>query len=74
MNIEMALKPKSSILDLDRVKASLGIIFCSELFNREFFSPAFRIYLYYCQKHPPKSRKFKVLPNLFCGKGSLVVP
>ena len=27
-----------------------------------------------CEKHTPKSRKFNVLPNFTCGKGSLVVP
>ena len=37
MNIEKALKPRSFILDLDRVKLLLGIFFFSELFNGEFF-------------------------------------
>ena len=36
MNIEMALKSSSNILDLDGVKFSLWI-FLSELFNGEFF-------------------------------------
>ena len=36
MNIEMALKSRSYILDLDHVKLSLGIFFFSELFNEEF--------------------------------------
>ena len=58
MNIEMALKSRSYILDLDEVNLSLGIFFFSELFNRDYFSQAFRIYLYFCQKHTPKSRKF----------------
>ena len=61
MNLEMALKSRSYILDF----------LFSELFNGEFFSPAFRIYLYYCQKHTPKICKFIVLPNLTCGTGSL---
>ena len=42
MNIE---KSKSYILDLDRVKLSLGFFLFSELFNGEFFLSAFRIYL-----------------------------
>ena len=74
MNIEMALKSRSYILDLDHVKLSLGIILFSELFNREYFSSAFRTYLYFCQKHTPKSRKFNVLPNFTCGTDSCLVP
>ena len=74
MNIEMALKLRSYILDLDCVKLSLEIFFFSELFNGEYFSPDFRIYLYFCQKHTPKSRKFKVLPNFPCGTDFCVVP
>ena len=73
MNIEMALKSRSYILDLDHVKLSLGFFFTG-LFNGEFFIPAFRIYLYFCQKHTPKSRKFNVLPNFTLRNGSLVVP
>ena len=61
MNIETALR--SYILDFDHVKLSLGICLLSELFNIEYFKPAFRIYLYFCQKHRLKSRKFNVLPN-----------
>ena len=38
MNIEMALKSRSYILDLDHVKLSLGIFFFSELFNGEAIS------------------------------------
>ena len=72
MNIEMALKPRSYILDLDRVRLSFGIFF-SELFNGEIFLPAFRINLYFCQKHTPKRRKFNVSPNFTCGKGFLEV-
>ena len=41
MNIEMALKSRSYILNLDRVKWSF-----SELFNGEFFLPAFRMLFY----------------------------
>ena len=73
MNIEMALKSRSYILDLDCVRWSFGIFF-SELFIGEIFLPAFRIYLYFCQKPTPKSCKFIVSPNFTCGKGSLVVP
>ena len=74
MNIEMALKSRSYILGLDHVKLSLGLFFFSEQFNRDFFSPAFRIYLYFGQKHTPKSCKFNVLPNFTCGKDSCLVP
>ena len=35
MNIEMALKSRSCILDLDHVKLSWNFVF-SELFNREY--------------------------------------
>ena len=51
----------------------LGNFLFSELFNREYFPPAFRIYLYFCQKHTPRSRKFNVLPNFTCGKESWLV-
>ena len=51
------------------MKSSLGIIFFHELFNGAFITPAFRIYLYFCQKHTPKIRKFNVLPNFTWGKG-----
>ena len=67
MNIEMDLKSRSYIIDLDRFKLSLRNFF-SELFNGESFVPAFRIFLYFCQKHTPKSRKFYVFPNFTCGK------
>ena len=73
MNIEIALKFISYILDLDCVRLSLGIFLFSDLFNGEFFSPAFRIYLYFCQQHTPKSRKFNGLPNFTCGKESCLV-
>ena len=46
----------------------------SEVFNREYFSQAFMIYLYFCQKHTPKSCKFNVLPNFTFGKESCLVP
>ena len=73
MNIEVALKSRSYILDLDRGRLSFGIfVFLSCLMER-FFTQV-RIYLYLCQKHTPKGRKFNVLPYFTCGKGSLVVP
>ena len=53
MNIEMALKSKTHILDLDNVKLSLGIFFTG-LFNGELITPAFSIYIYFDQKHTPK--------------------
>ena len=37
MNIDMALKSRSYILDLDHVKLSLGLFVFYELFNRGFF-------------------------------------
>ena len=40
----------------------------------ESSSPAFRIFLYFCQKHTPKSRKFNVWPTFTCGTDSCVVP
>ena len=52
MNIEMALKSRSYILDRDRVKWSLGFFF--ELFNGELFSPPFRIYHYFLSKTETK--------------------
>ena len=63
MNIEMVLKSRSYILVLACVKLSLEIFFISELFNEEFFSPSFRIYL-----------NFNVWPNFTCGTDSCVVP
>ena len=49
----------------------LGNFLHSELFNGELFTPAFRIYLYFCQKHTPKSRKFNVCLILPAGMGSI---
>ena len=73
MNIEMALKSRSYILDLDLVRLSFGIFFFLSCLMERFL-PASRIYLHFCQKHTPKNRKFNVLPNFTYGKGSLVVP
>ena len=73
MNIKIALKSRKYFLYLDCVKLSLGILFFLS-FLMNFFSPAFRIYLYFCQKHTPKSRKFNVLPNFTCGTDSCLVP
>ena len=42
----------------------VGNFLFSERFNGELFLSAFRIYLFFCQKHTPKSRKFNVLPYL----------
>ena len=74
MNIEMTLKSRSYILDLDCVLLFLGIFFFLCCLMESFFSPAFRIYLYFCQKHTQKSHKFNVWPNFTCGTDSLVVP
>ena len=74
MNIEMALKSRSYILDLDRVKLALGIFFFLICLMESFFYQLLRSTFIFCQKHTPKSRKFNVWPNFTCGKGSLVVP
>ena len=54
MNIEMALKSRSYNLDLDRFTLSLDIFF-SELFNRQVFLLAFRIYLFFLSKTHQKA-------------------
>ena len=72
MNIEMALKSRSYILDLDRVKMSL-VNFSSGLFNGEIFYQLSGSTFIFVKKHTPKSRKFNVLHTFTCGKGSLVV-
>ena len=74
MNIEMALKSRRYILDLDCARLSFGIYFFLNCLMEQFFLPDFRIYLYFCQKHTPKNRKFNVSPNFTCGKVSLYVP
>ena len=56
----LALNSQSYILDLDRVKLSLGIFLFSELFNEEIFVTSFQDLPFLCQKHTPKSRKFIV--------------
>ena len=61
MNIEMALKSRSYILDLDHIKLSLGLLFFSELFNREFLSPAFRIYFFFVKNTDHKAENL-----MFC--------
>ena len=37
MNIEIVLKSRSYILDIDHGKLSMGLFFFSELFNKDFF-------------------------------------
>ena len=69
MNIEMGLKLKSYILDLDHVKLSLGIFFLLGCLLERLFHKLSKT-----QKHTPKSRKFNVFHNFTCGNGSLVVP
>ena len=64
MNIETALKSKSYIIDLDRVKFSLG--FFSDLFNGEFFHQLSGSTFFCCQKHTPKSRKSNIWPRDSC--------
>ena len=74
MNIEMALKSKSYILDLDRFKLSLGNFFFLSCSMESFFAPAFRIYFFSSSKTHTKSRKFNVWPTFTCGTDSCVVP
>ena len=69
MNIEMALKSRSYILDLDRVMLSLGIFFFLSFFHQPSGST-----LIFCQKHTPKSRKFNVWPNFTHDNDCCVVP
>ena len=45
MNIEMALKSRSYILDLDCVKLSLGIFFFLSCLMESFFLQAYRIFV-----------------------------
>ena len=72
MNIEMALKSRSYILDLDCGRLSFGIFFfLSCLMERLSYQLSGSTFV---KKHTPKSRKFNVSPNFTCGKGSLVVP
>ena len=74
MNIEMALKSRSIFLILIVLSWPWDFFLLLSCLMEILFLPAFRIYLYFCQKHTPKSRKFNVSPNFMCGKGSLVVP
>ena len=74
LNIEMALKSRSYILDLDRVQLSLGIFFFLSCLMKSFFYQLSASTVIFVKKHTPKSRKFNVWPNFTCGKGSLVVP
>ena len=69
MNIKMALKSRSYLLDLDCVKLSLGIFFLSCLMKSSFHQILGSTFIF-CQKHTPKSCKFNVLPNYTCGNGS----
>ena len=70
MNIEMALKSRSYILDLDHVKMSLGIFFFLSCLIESIFHQLSG----FCEKHTPKSRKFNVFPNFTCGNDSFLVP
>ena len=74
MNIEMALKSRSYILDLDRVKLFLYIFFFMSCLMERFFHQLSGSTFIFCQKHAPKSYKFSVLPNFTCDKGYLGVP
>ena len=51
MNIDMALKSRSYILDLDRVRLTFGIFFFLSCLMERFFLPAFRIYLFFVVKN-----------------------
>ena len=73
MNIEMALKSRSYIFELDHVKFSLGIFFCLSCLIEIMFHQLSGSTLNFCQKHTPKSRKFNVLPIFTCGKESCLI-
>ena len=72
MNIEIPLKSRSYILDLDHVKLSLGIFLFLSCLMKIFFA-SFQDIPFFCQKHTPKGHQFYVSPNFTHGKGSLVV-
>ena len=72
MNIEMALKSRSYILD--HVKLFLGIFFFLSCLIKSIFHQLLGYTFIFVKTHTPKSGKYNVLPNFTCGKGSLVVP
>ena len=60
MNIEIALKPRSYILDLDCIKMSLGIFLFLELFNGKFFFTSFQdIPLVFSKAHTKKPKTLR---------------
>ena len=73
MNIEMALKSRSYILDLDHVKLSLGIFFLLGCLMESLLHQLSG-YTFFVSKTHTKNRKFNVSPNFTCGNDSLVVP
>ena len=52
----------------------LGNFLHSEQFIGGIITPAFRIYLHFCQKYTQNSHKLSVTHTFCCGNGSLVVP
>ena len=74
MNIEMALKSRNYILDLDFVKLSLEIFFLLGCLMETLLHQLSGYTFIFVKKNTPKSLKFNVLPNFTCGNGSLVVP
>ena len=74
MNIEMALKSRSYILDLDHVKLSLGIFFFLSCLIESIFHQLSGSTFIFVKKHSPKSHKFTVLPKFTRGKDSCLVP
>ena len=72
MNIEMALKSRSYILDLDRVNFPWEFSI-SKLFDGDFFHQLSGSTFIFVKTHTPKSRKFNVWHNFTCGTDSCVV-
>ena len=70
MNIEMALKSRSYILDFDHVKLSLGIFFLLDCLMESLLHQLSGC-TFFCQKHTPKSCKFNVLQWQWFLGGSL---
>ena len=72
MNIEMALKSSSYILDLDRFKLFLEIFFFLSCLMESFFYQLSGSTFILSKTHTKKCN-FNVSPNFTCGKGALVV-
>ena len=74
MNIEMALKSRSYILDLDRVRLSVGIFFFLSCLMERIFHHLSGSTFIFVKNTNQKSRKFHVWPIFTCSTDSCVVP